>query len=104
MKMVKTGALLAGILLCLGAQAELVSVEEGIEASSLRVSAGKSGKGYVVASACHKCPPMRLELTPATVISVDGKRVSPGKKISRNWPGGVVIYDVKTKQVMKLKL
>ena len=104
MKISKTGVLFAGMLLCLGAQAELVSIQEAIEASSLRVSAGKSGKGHVVASACHKCPPVWLELTPATLITVDGKSVMAGKQISRSWPGGVVIYDVKTKQVVKLVL
>jgi len=104
MNMLKTGALIAGMLLCLGAQAELIYVEEAMETSSLSVSVGKSGKGHVVASACHKCPSMRLKLTPATVITVDGRRVAASKQISRGWSGGVVIYDVKTKQVVKLEL
>ncbi|MGB5605561.1 MAG: hypothetical protein WBN51_03520 [Gammaproteobacteria bacterium] len=104
MKILKTGALFAGMLLCLGAQAELIGIEEAIETSSLRVSASKSGKGHVVATACRECPPMRLEMTPATEITVGGKRVPASKEISRNWQGGVVIYNVKTKQVVKLKL
>jgi hypothetical protein len=89
---------------CLGVQAEIINIQEAIETTDLRVSSGHSGSRYVDAKGCRTCKPMRLEITPATIITVNGKRVSAGKNISRLWPGGVVIYDVETKQVVKLNL
>lgn len=97
-------ALLAGMIWCLGVQAEIINIQEAIEASDLRVSVETSGRGYVDARSCLTCKSTRLEITPATIISIDGRRVSAGKNISRHWSGGVVIYEVETKQVVKLKL
>lgn len=97
-------ALFAGLFVCLGVQAEIINFEEAIEASDITVHIRESGNGYVVARSCPTCEPVRLEVTPATSISVGGKRVSAGKKISRQWPGGVVIYNVETRRVVKLRL
>jgi len=92
--------LIAGLTMTLGVQAELINFQEAIEASSIRVSAG----GYVNARSCSTCMSMRLEITPATIISVNGEKVSAGYNISRHWPGGLVIYDVESKQVVRLEL
>jgi len=96
--------LLAGLTMTLGVQAELINFQEAIEASSIKVSSRSSGRGYVNARSCNSCDPMRLELTPATIISVNGKSVSAVENISRHWPGGLVIYDVESKQVVRLEL
>ena len=104
MRILKRMVLLAGLMLTLGVQAELINFQEAIEASSIRVSSMLHGRGYVNARSCSTCKPMRLEITPATMISVNGENVSAGKKISRHWPGGLVIYEVESKQVVRLEL
>ena len=96
--------LLAGLTMTLGVQAELINIQEAIEASSIRISSMSPGRGHVNARSCNTCKFMRLEITPATIISVNGENVSAGGKISRHWPGGLVIYDVESKQVVRLEL
>ena len=96
--------LLAGLTMTLGVQAELINIQEAIEASSIRVSSMSPGRGHVDARSCITCKSMRLEITSATIISVNGENVSAGGKISRHWPGGLVIYDVESKQVVRLEL
>jgi hypothetical protein len=104
MRILKRIVLLAGLMFTLGVQAELINFQEAIEASSIRVSAAPPGRGYVDARSCRTCKAMRLEITPATIISVNGENVAAGGKISRHWPGGLVIYDVESKQVVRLEL
>ena len=104
MRVLNRIVLLAGMIGCLGAQAELINFQEAIEASDLRISTRASGRGYVEVRSCSTCKYMRLEITPATIISVDGGPVSAGRNISRKWSGGLVIYEVGTKQVVKLEL
>ena len=97
-------AFIAGMTACLGAQAELKNIQEAIEASDLSISALESGKGYVNARSCSTCKYMMLKLTPDTRISVNGKLTAARNNISRHWSGGVVIYDIETKQVVRLDL
>jgi hypothetical protein len=104
MRILKGIVLLAGLTMTLGVQAELINIQEAIEASSIRVSSMSAGRGHVDARSCITCKSMRLEITPATIISVNGESVSAGGKISRHWPGGLVIYDVESKQVVRLEL
>lgn len=104
MRILRRIALLAGLFICFCAQAELINYEEAIEASDITVYARKSGNGYVEVKRCPTCNSVRLEITPASIISVGEKRVHSGKKISRHWPGGVVIYNVRTRRVVKLGL
>ncbi len=96
--------LLMAMTVCGAAQAELINYQEAIEASEISVSAWSPGKGHVMARSCSSCKQLKLEITPATVILLNGERVSAGNKISRHWSGGLVIYDVETKQVVKLEL
>ena len=104
MRISKGVALLAAIIACTAAQAELINYQEAIEASEIKVSAWSSGKGYVKARSCSTCKQVKLDITPDTIIFVDGKRVTAGYEISKHWSGGIVIYDVETKQVVKLEL
>ena len=96
--------LVAGLTMTLSVQAELINFQEAIEASSIRVSAAPPGRGHVDARSCRTCKSVRLEITPATIVFVNGKKVSAGGKISRHWPAGLVIYDVESKQVVRLEL
>jgi hypothetical protein len=104
MRILKGIVLLAGLTMTLGVQAELINFQEAIEASSIKVSSMSPGRGHVNARSCSSCKSMRLEITPATIISVNGENVSAGGKISRHWPGGLVIYDVESRQVVRLEL
>lgn len=104
MRILNKIVLLAGLTMTLGVQAELINFQEAIEASSIRVSAGGPGRGHVDARSCSTCKSVRLEITSATIISVNGENVSAGEKISRHWSGGLVIYDVESKQVVRLEL
>lgn len=104
MHILRKATLFTGLFVCLGVQAEIINYQEAIEASDITVSVRQSGNGFVEARSCHTCKSVRLEVTPATVITVNGKRISAAKKISRHWPGGVVIYNVETKQVVSLGL
>jgi hypothetical protein len=104
MRILKGIVLLAGLTMTLGVQAELINIQEAIEASSIKVSSMSPGRGHVNARSCSSCKSMRLEITPATIISVNGESVSAGKVISRHWSGGLVIYDVESKQVVRLEL
>ena len=104
MRILKGIVLLAGLTMTLGVQAELINIQEAIEASSIRVSSMSHGRGHVNVRSCNTCKFMRLEITPATIISVNGENVSAGGKISRHWPGGLLIYDVESKQVVRLEL
>ena len=104
MRILKRVVLLTGLMLTLGVQAELINFQEAIEASNIRVSIASHGRGYVNAWSCSTCKAMRLKITPATIISVKGESVSASDKISRHWPGGLVIYEVESKQVVRLEL
>ena len=104
MRILNKIVLVAGLAMTLGVQAELINFQEAIEASSIRVSSMSPGRGHVSARSCSTCKPMRLKITPATIISVNGEHVSAGEKISRHWPGGLVIYDVESEQVVRLEL
>ena len=104
MRILNRMTLITGLAITLGAQAELINFQEAIEASDIKVSAGSSGRGYVSARSCSTCKFMRLEITPATIVSVNGEKVSADEEISRHWSGGLVIYDVDSKQVVRLEL
>lgn len=104
MRMLNRIALIAGISVCMSVQAELINFQEAIEASDIRVSASADGVGHVNARSCRTCKAMTLVITPATIISVEGRPMPPGSNISKHWPGGLVIYDVGTKQVVRLDL
>ena len=104
MRILNRIVLLAGLTLTLGVQAELINFQEAIEASSIRISSMSPGRGHVSARSCRTCKAMQLEITPATIISINGDHVSAGYKISRHWPGGLVVYEVESKQVVRLEL
>lgn len=89
---------------CLGAQAELVNIEDAIEASDINVSIKSSGKGHVNAKSCHGCKSVRLKVTPETIITVNGKSLPPGTELKQHWAGGVVIYNIKSRKVVRLDL
>jgi len=104
MKFLKFVALTAGLLWHMGAHAELVAIQEAIEAYEINVVMNGTGDGYALARSCAECPSVRLDIDQQTAVTVDGKPVMAGKNIEKDWSGGVVIYDIKTNHVVRLHL
>ncbi len=84
MRILRGIALFAGLFICTSVQAELINFEEAIEASDITVYISEPGDGYVMARSCRTCKSVRLEITPATIVTVDGKRVPVRENISRD--------------------
>jgi hypothetical protein len=92
-------------MLCFpGANAELINIQDAIEATEISVTVHGPGNGYVLARSCTDCSFTRLKITPKTSVEVNGEPVRADKRIQRSWAGGVVIFDTKTKQVVRLRL
>lgn len=104
MKFLRILALATGLLWCMSLHAELVTIQEAIEAHDIKIKMHDAGKGYVLARSCATCRYKRLDIDRKTSVTVDGKPVKAGKRLDKQWSGGIVIYDVKTNQVVRLKL
>lgn len=104
MKFLKIFGLALGLLCCGALYAEIIPVEEAIEANDIKVTINGTGSGYVLARSCANCPYTRLEIDRNTVVTVNRKPVAVTKRIEKHWSGGIVIYDVKTKNVVSLRL
>lgn len=104
MKFLKIFGLAIGLLCGSGLHAELVPVEEAIEAHDIKVKVYGTGSGYVLARSCAGCPFTRLELDRKTAVTVNDKPVGITKLIEKHWLGGIVIYDIKTSHVVSLRL
>ncbi len=104
MKFLKSIGLAMGLLWSLGADAEIVILQGAIEAHDIKVVLYSSGDGYVLARSCETCPFTRLDIDSKTAVTVDGKPVKINKRIEKHWSGGIVIYDIETNRVARLKL
>jgi len=104
MKILRILSLVTGLLWFMGLHAELVAVEEAIEASDIKVIVYDSGEGYVLARSCANCPFTRLDIDGKTAVTVDGKPIKVSKRIEKQWSAGLVIYDIKTNHVVRLGL
>jgi hypothetical protein len=104
MKFLKFFGLATGLLWCVVLRADLVALQEAIEAHDIKVMVYSSGDGYVLARSCATCPFTRLDIDSKTAVTVDGIPVEISKSIEKHWSGGIVIYDIKTNNVVRLKL
>jgi hypothetical protein len=104
MRFVRLFIITLGVLCCPGVNAELINIQDAIEATEINVTVHGPGDGYVLARSCTDCPFTRLEITPETAVWVNGEPVRANKRIQRSWAGGVVIFDTKTKQIVRLRL
>ena len=104
MKFLKIISLATGLLWCISLHAELIAVQEAIEAHDIKVMLHSSGDGYVLARSCAACSFTRLDIDSNTAVTVDGNLVKISKRIEKHWSGGIVIYDIKTNHVVRLKL
>jgi hypothetical protein len=104
MKFLKFIGLATGLLWCIGVHAEIVIIQGAIEAHDIKVVINSSTDGYVLARNCETCPFTRLGIDSKTTVTVDGKPVKINKRIEKHWSGGIVIYDIETNRVARLKL
>ena len=104
MRLIRLFTFTACLLCCPGVNAELLNNQDAIEATDISVTIRGLGDGYVLARSCTDCPFTRLEITHATATWVNGKSVRTDKRIQRIWTGGTVIFDARTKQVVRLRL
>lgn len=93
-----------GVFWSTSLRAELIHIEEAIEAYELRITTYGSGSGHVVARSCQSCKPEKMVITPQTIISVNGTPLPPGRNIKQQKAGGVVIFNTRTRQVVRLIL
>jgi hypothetical protein len=85
-------------------QAELIHIEEAIEAYDLRINTYGGGSGHVMVRSCKSCKPERLLITPSTTISVKGVAVPLDRTVRQHDAGGVVIFNPETRQVVRVIL
>jgi hypothetical protein len=104
MRLARLFIMTLGVLCFTSANAELINIQDAIEATDINVTVHGPGDGYVLARSCANCPLTRLEITPETSVWVNGKPARADGRIQRSWPGGVVIFDTKTKQIVRLRL
>ena len=104
MKFLKFFALATTLMWHTGLRAEIIAITEAIEANDIKIIVNSRGSGYVLARGCADCPFTRLEMDRKTAITVDGKPAEISKRIEKHWSGGIVIYDIKTNHVARLKL
>jgi hypothetical protein len=104
MRLVRLFIITLGMLCFPGVHAELINIQDAIEATQINVTVRGPGDGYVLARSCANCPFTRLEITPETAVWINGEPVRADERIQRSWPGGVVIFDTKTKQIVRLRL
>jgi hypothetical protein len=104
MRLVRLFTLTLCFSYCPVINAELIKIQDAIEASEIKVTVHGFGNGYVLARSCADCPFTRLEITPETSVRVNGDPVRADERIERNWSGGTVIFDTKTKQIVRLTL
>jgi hypothetical protein len=96
--------LLALVALALGgtAAAELVVIEEAIEAQPLDVQLTSGSSGLVYANGCDGCKPMQLVITAATRASFAGKPLPLSDVPLYAQLGGTIFYDKATRIVTRI--
>jgi hypothetical protein len=104
MKFLNMLGLAAGLLACTALRAELVTIQEAIEAYDIEVILTGKGEGYALARTCAGCQPTRLDIDARTTVTIDGRAADANEHIEKHWSGGVVIYDIRTRRIVRLKL
>jgi len=96
------GLTLASIALTASAGKIPVETQGAFEIEPTVYFLGKSLSGVVQGQQCEQCPIEKLTITPATKAFVNQKEVSLSSKAGATEKPSLVIYDLKTKKVIRL--
>jgi hypothetical protein len=97
--------ILFGLVMILGAtaaNAELVALEEAIEAGRLTIFLDDDLNGSVIGRNCPTCPSLQITVNRATRAIEQGRDVPLQRIRERAAKGATVIYDVKTMTATKI--
>ncbi len=84
-------------MLPLGGQAEIIMIEDALEAEVVSISIDASLNGYVVAKGCPNCADQRFKINKHTRAIKNGKNIHLHKANQLNGKPAVIIFDRKTK-------
>jgi hypothetical protein len=104
MKFLKVIGISCGLLWCAGPYADLIEIQQAIEAYDINIDVHENGTGSMVVRRCASCDPVLIGIGNKTSVSVDGDPVKSRRRINGTWSGGIVIYDTKTRTAVRLSL
>ena len=104
MKFLKLVCFSSMLLWCAGSHAELIEIQQAIEAYDITINMYGDGNGSMAVRSCANCNPVLIGIDKKTSVRIDGKPVRPGTDINGQWSGGIVIYDTKTRTAARLSL
>ena len=103
MKLLRFFILATGLLWSMGPHAEMIAIQEAIEAAEIKLVLRGNGEGYVMARGCPTCKFSRHPIDSNTVFKKNGRPISAEDITETQWIGGVVIYDTRTNHVVRLE-
>ncbi len=83
-------------------QAEILMIEDAIEAESLQININDSLDGYVIARQCSTCPKVKLKIDKTTQAIKRGKVIHLHQANQLNGKFATIIFDPKTKLVKRI--
>lgn len=104
MKILKLIGFSSMLLWCTGAHADLIEIQQAIEAHDITITMYGGGNGSMAVRSCANCDPVLIGIDRKTSVRIDGKPVRSGTDINGQWSGGIVIYDTKSRTAAKLSL
>ncbi len=90
------------LILPLAGQAEIILIEDAIEAEIVSINIDTSLNGYVVAKSCPKCADQRFKINKHTHAIKNGKNIHLHKANALNGKAAIIIFDPKTKLSKKI--
>jgi hypothetical protein len=104
MKFLKVIGFSSVLLWCTGLHADLIEIQQAIEAYDITINMHGDEYGSMAVRKCASCDPVLIGIDGRTSVSIDGKPVRSGRRIDGAWSGGIVIYDSKSRTAVKLSL
>jgi hypothetical protein len=86
------------------AAADIVIVEDAIEAQPLRLQVTSDSTGVVYAVACDACKPVQLVITSTTKASIGGRPLALAELAQYSELGATVFYDKASRIVTRIEV